>query len=230
MSTRHKWTDAELATLRYGYPHMPTAVLAEQLGRSVAQVYQAAAVHGLRKTAQYMASSVTGRVRQGDCVGQNHRFTPGHVPWNKGRSGTTGHHPNTVANHFKPGVCQGRAAQLAQPLGTLRINRDGVLERKVAETPGPSHLRWKPVHTLLWVAAHGAVPAGHLVVFKPGQKTTELGRITLGRLECISRAENMRRNSLHTTMPPELARLVQLRGVLQRQINRRSRGSTQEQA
>lgn len=225
------WTDAELQTLRYGYPHMPTAVLAEQLGRSVGQVYQAAERHGLRKTAQYMASAAACRLRRGDQVGERYRWPKGHVPWNKGAPGSTGLHPNTAAHHFKPGTCNGRAAQLVLPVGTLRINADGVLERKVADTPGPSNRRWKPVHTLLWVAAHGPVPAGHVVVFRRGQKTSELGRISLDRLECISRAEIMRRNSLHTTMPPELARLVQLQGALQRQINRRQRlGTTQEQA
>jgi hypothetical protein len=45
--------------------------------------------------------------------------------------------------------------------------------------------------------------------------------ITLGRLELISRAENMRRNSYHTRYPKEVAQLIQLRGALNRQINKR---------
>ena len=47
-------------------------------------------------------------------------------------------------------------------------------------------------------------------------------RITPDVVECISRRENMLRNSVHTRLPKPLASLVQLRGALQRQINRRA--------
>lgn len=36
----------------------------------------------------------------------------------------------------------------------------------------------------------------------------------------MSRHENMRRNSYHTNYPPEVARLVQLKGAISRQVNR----------
>ena len=38
-----------------------------------------------------------------------------------------------------------------------------------------------------------------------------------------TRAEHMHRNSVHAHYPPEIARLVQLRGALVRQINRKAR-------
>ena len=78
------------------------------------------------------------------------------------------------------------------------------------------------MHRLVWMAANGPLPAGHIVVFKPGRRTTELEAITLDAVELISRAENMRRNSVHQ-LPPELARLVQLRGVLIKTINRKAK-------
>ncbi len=46
--------------------------------------------------------------------------------------------------------------------------------------------------------------------------------ITLDRLECITRRENMARNTVHN-LPKELARLVQLQGAVKRQINKRSK-------
>lgn len=42
----------------------------------------------------------------------------------------------------------------------------------------------------------------------------------------MTRAELMRRNSLHTNYPPQLVSLVQLRGALNRQINRRKQEPT----
>lgn len=49
-------------------------------------------------------------------------------------------------------------------------------------------------------------------------RTAVLDEITLDRVECISLAENMRRNSYHN-YPKEIALAIQLRGVLNRKIN-----------
>ena len=64
------------------------------------------------------------------------------------------------------------------------------------------------------------MPVGYLVVFKRGMFTNVLEEITLDRLELVSRAENMRRNSVHR-YGPEIASLHQLRGAVNRQINQR---------
>lgn len=220
---RRFWTAAELDILRELYPDTPTAQLAERFGRSVGQVYQAAARYGLRKSDAYLASPAACRMRRGDQVGWAHRFAPGAEPWNKGLKGSTGHHPRSKATQFRPGTLNGRAAQHVVPVGSYRVNDDGYLDRKVSDQPGPQTLRWRAVHRLVWEAAHGHVPAGHAVVFRPGRRTTDPDLITLDALELVTRAELMRRNSVHIRCPPELARVVQLRGALQRQINRRAK-------
>lgn len=221
---RRAWTQAELDELRVRYAREPASAIARDMRRGTRGVYAAAHKLGLSKPLEVVAEMARERSRQPGHGGAGHRWPKGHAPWNKGLPGSTGTHPNSRATQFKPGQYNGRAALLRLPLGCLRVNADGVLERKVTDLPGAPNLRWKAVHTLLWVAAHGPVPAGHVVVFKPGMKTNELDRITLDKLECISRRENMLRNSVHAKYPPELAKLVQLRGALQRQINRRARG------
>ena len=61
-----------------------------------------------------------------------------------------------------------------------------------------------------------------MVVFRPGMFSNKLEEITLDRVECISMAENARRN--HPRMrDPELAKLVQLKGAITRQVNRIAR-------
>jgi hypothetical protein len=72
-------------------------------------------------------------------------------------------------------------------------------------------------------------PAGHIVCFQAGaRKTTVLEEVTADRLECITRAENARRNHPRNRSP-ELAKLVQLKGAITRQVNRIAR-EAQEQA
>jgi hypothetical protein len=65
--------------------------------------------------------------------------------------------------------------------------------------------------------------AGHICVFKLGTKTAVLQEITLDKVECLTWAENMTRNSYHNRLPKEVALLVQLRGQLTRQINRKTK-------
>jgi hypothetical protein len=66
-----------------------------------------------------------------------------------------------------------------------------------------------------------------VVRFKDGQRTTNVADITLDRLECITQRENMRRNSNWTKYPVEVARLVQLKGAINRQINRMNKEAAQ---
>lgn len=209
------WTAAEDALLRECYADSHNADLATVLGRTPAAVLQRALVLGLRKTTAYKAAHC-------------HRFKPGLRPWNTGRDDFR---PGgrSVETRFKPGELSGRAAQLVQPIGTLRIVAGDTLQRKVADTPGPNSRRWRSVHELVWIEAHGPVPAGHVVIFRAGQHTTTEADITLDRLELVSRAELMRRNSVHRH-GPEIARLSQLRGAIHRQINRRAKAAEEERA
>lgn len=83
-------------------------------------------------------------------------------------------------------------------------------------------MRWHGVHRLVWAEAHGPIPHGNLVVFKPGQKTTELDRITVDKLDCITRAQHAQRNHPRS-QSPEMGRLAQLKGAISRQVNRIAR-------
>lgn len=58
--------------------------------------------------------------------------------------------------------------------------------------------------------------------FRDGMHTTEESAITPDKLECITRAENMARNSIHN-YPQPIPQLVQLRGALNRKIRNRSK-------
>jgi hypothetical protein len=154
--------------------------------------------------------------------GRRHTFQPGIVPWNKGTAFKAG--GRSAETRFKPG----RPAQEARnylPIGSVRLSKDGYPERKVTDDPAlvPAR-RWVAVHRLVWEASNGPVPPGHAVVFLPGRKTTDPERISLDCLEVVSRAELMRRNTVHR-YGPEVARIAQLRGALSRQINQRAKNA-----
>jgi len=222
---RRLWTQAELALLHSMYPECHTEDVAAWLERTVKQCYCAAKVHGIRKSAEYLASDCAARIQRG----KQHpnmiasRFKAGQRSWNKGLKGVVGVQEGCRATQFKKGQMSGAAQHNYVPIGTLRVNADGMLERKVTDDPAlvPAR-RWTPVARLVWQEQRGPIPAGHSIVFKRGMATTVLDEITVDKLECLSRSELMRRNSIHN-YPPELARLAQLRGALDRQINARER-------
>ncbi len=218
------WTFAELHALKGTYADYRTEDIARALGRNVTQVYAKAKALGLTKSEAFCASDLSGRIQRGrsDPRMQATQFQKGLVPWNKG-------------THF---VAGGRSAETRfgprrpeesvnyKPIGSLRVSADGYLERKVTDDRALAPARrWTAVHRLVWEAAHGPIPSGHVVVFRPAMRTAVLEEITVDRLECISRAELQRRNSIHTRFPPEVRQLYQLKGAITRQVNRITRES-----
>ena len=216
--TSRPWLPGEIDLLREMYPDTPSERIAQLMGRPVRSVYSKANALGLTKSANYYRTHQAGRVQSGD-RGQQTRFNPGQEPWNKGRKGWQAG-GRSVETQFKPG----RPPHLHRnyvPIGTLRIDKNGRLERKVSDDQSiyPAK-RWVPVARIVWEAAHGPIPPKHVVRFRDGMHTTLEHEITLDRLECVSQRENMRRNSYHTTHP-ELRQIVQLRGALTRKIRNR---------
>ncbi|MGI4776905.1 MAG: HNH endonuclease signature motif containing protein [Janthinobacterium lividum] len=220
---RSFWTDAQLTMLRNLYPDLRGADVAARIGRDIGSVHQKAGKLGLKKSEAFKASDLSGRVTRA----HQHpsmiasRIQPGATPWNKGQHYVAG--GRSAETRFKAG----RPAQEARnylPIGSLRPSaKDGYLERKLSDDPAIAPARrWVAVHRLVWMEAHGEIPAGHIVAFRPGMRTAVLDEITVDRLECISRAENARRNHPRSKSP-ELARLVQLKGAITRQVNRITR-------
>jgi hypothetical protein len=203
------WCAEEDAILREFYPLLACKHIAAALRRPEKAVYQHANAIGLSKPPGWTSAYNREHCRDN---GKRSRFQPGLVPWNKGAKGLR---IGGESTQFKPGSQPFNT----QPVGSHRVTKDGSLQRKVGTAAGSNSKRWRGVHELVWVELNGPVPSGHIVVFKPGQRTAVLEEITSDRVECISLAENMRRNTLHR-YPKEIALAMQMRGALNRRIQR----------
>lgn len=218
MRKKKPWFPDEIEVLRQLYPNHTAQFVANVLGRDVGSVYNKAFLLQLEKTDAFWESDASGRVQQGkqDPRMQATQFKKGQAPWNQGIKGSSGLHPNSRATQFK----KGRAAQESRnylPIGSLRLTKDGWLERKVTDDHPVPARRWVAEHRLVWERERGPIPDGHIVIFKDKRRTVVPEEITIDRLECITKAENLRRNR---GRDPELVKLIQLKGAITRQLNR----------
>lgn len=218
---RFRWTPARIAMMRERYPSTKTEVIARRLGCALHVVYAKAAKLGLKKSAAYLASPDASHFRRGDHVGAAFWFPKGHVPANKGLRRPGWHCGRMRETQFRKGQRSKRWDPEAYGIGALRVNTDGYIDMKVREAPGA--LAWRQLHLILWEDVHGPVPRGYCLRFKDGDRLN----VELDNLECISRAELMRRNTIHN-LPAPLKSAIQLLGKLKRRIReKQNRGPSQ---
>ena len=190
------WTPEEDALLTRLYADHKLADIANLLGRGISSVANRRQKLGLRRTPEQQARIGNGR------------FRPGHKTWNKGKS----HRPEgSRATQFKLGD---KPSNTWRPIGAERMTKDGVVIRKVSDT-GNKWKDWRPVQVIEWEAHNGPLPDGHIVVFKDRDRTN----LAPDNLEAITRAENMRRNSISRYGEDYRSAAIQL-GWFKRKINR----------
>lgn len=216
IAKKRDWSADELQLLKALYPFTTCKALTALIHCEQNQIYRMTKKLGLSKSQWFKDSLLATNLRRNCELGKSYRFEKGHVPANKGVKGMP-MHPNAVATQFKKGT----KPHTTLPIGSLRIAKGDILQRKVSEQSGNNSKRWRGVHELLWIEHNGPVPADHICVFKPGMRTNKLEEITIDRIDCITKAENMRRNSVHK-YGKEVPHLHQLKAAITRQINKRS--------
>ena len=147
-------------------------------------------------------------VRKLSASGRSHRFKPGQRPFNKGLKGWQAG-GRSRETQFKPGSVSAHWDPETYHVGALRLNADGYVDMKIKEG-----LRaWRAFHVIIWEEANGPLPKGHILRFRDG----DVLNIEIDNLELITRAENMRRNTIHR-YPPALKSAIRLVGKLKRTI------------
>lgn len=205
---RKRWTPEQIRLLRKIYPDLLTEEVARRVGHPLKSTLSMSNTLGLHKSAAFLASDLSGRLKKFTTAGIANRFKPGHVPFNAGvkgwRSGG-----RSVLTQFKRGQVSTRWKPEDYQVGTLRMNTDGIIDMKFREGPRA----WRAFHVLLWEDAHGPVPAGHCLAFIDRDHFN----IELGNLELITRAELMRRNSVQN-LPAPLRSAIRLLGQFKRRL------------
>ena len=212
MSPRHRWTEDDLLILRRLYPHERADHVARVLGLSVRQVYSKADALGLKKTPEFFLRPDCGRTTKGSTRGLRGQFAKGMTPHNKGKP-----FPHNSTTKFKPGMRPTNTV----PVGTVTMSTpgkgesQGYLRRKIAE---PNV--WEFVHRAEWIKVNDSIPKGSVLIFLDGDHRN----CDLSNLKLVTRAENLARQSVHN-LPPELKQVCQLKGAINRVINRREKSA-----
>lgn len=205
---RKFWTKKEDQLMRKLYADTKTEEIAKMLGRSYCSVAGRASVLGLEKSEQFRESEKSGRILKFSKRGELHRFPKGHTPANKGRKWEEYMSPSAIAKSTATLFKKGALPHNTKYDGYTRISREGYLEMRIEKG------KFELVHRLIWQQHHGKIPKGHIVVFKDKNPRN----LVIENLECIPRAENMRRNTIYR-FPPELVTTIKTLSKLKKSIN-----------
>lgn len=213
VSMRKLWTHEEIAWLKVNYPVLPMHKVQAHLGRSKESVYGAAYSLGIKKSAEYLASSFSGRITPGKKLGGGTVFKKGQVPFNKGKKIETWLKPEMIANLKKTSFKKGN-----RPLNTLydgairtRNDNSGLAYQYIRL----SKAKWQLLHRHVWQQHYGPIPAGKVVAFKDGnQLNCKPENLTL-----LSLKENMQRNTIHR-YPQEVVQVIKVVSKLKRKIKK----------
>ncbi len=193
------WSETEINILVKNYSDHTLPELMEMLpGRTCKQIYMKAFVLRLKKSKAILSKNAS-HLKE---VGKSFRFTKGIQVWNKGLKGVT---TGGIETQFK----KGNLPHNAKVDGAITQRKDGYLWVRT------SLGKWTELHRVIWTQFHGEITKGHNVQFKDKNPLN----CHPDNLYTISRKEQMKQNSLHN-LPEEIKKVIQLRGVLNREINK----------
>lgn len=192
-----RWTKKEEDKLTDLYPDTPNAKIAALLNRDARAVANKAFKMGLKKDNVYLGQLPRSR--------NSGSFKKGQKPWNAGLKLA-----GTGRVHFRGTFEKGNKTWNTRPIGSMRYNgRDGWY-RKSGE---PN--QWVSYARFVWEMHTGKeVPKGHIVRLIDGNPH----HVCMKNIECISRAENALRNSIHR-YPEEYVKVRQMIGQINRVTN-----------
>jgi len=125
---------------------------------------------------------------------------------------------------FRKGERRGVANENWKPIGTIATDTEGYQRIKVREgNPGEAtgfgNVRiWPLLSRHLWEQHNGPLPPSHAVAFKDGDRAN----CSIENLELVSRAELMRRNTIHNRYPKEVVNTIMLLGAVKRKLRERN--------
>lgn len=212
-NNRFEWTVERIEILTEMYPNNSAKKIGGVLNTDQQVVYAKAEKLGLKKSPEYLEKLNKEMGDQLTRSGTQSRFQKGHKPWCYGKKiGTRGRAGET---QFKKGQSPFNKLKVGD---IVPVSLPPYLKIKIAEPD-----KWEILHRHLWKQHYGEIPKDMCIVFKDGNTKN----CALENLECLTRAELRRRNSIHN-YPVELKEAIQALGRLKRTINRRNKNAEKQ--
>lgn len=208
------WSNKEDRQLRQMYPHHSTRRISELLGRSERAIYSRAVIMGLKKDEEYLNSPACGRLQKGQSASPGTRFKKGHKTWNKGMKGLQIGGQQT---RFKKGNLPHNTRE--DFAISIRADKSGKKYKYIRVALG----KWVLLQRHNWEQVNGPIPEGMKLVFKDRNTMN----CDVSNLEMVTCSQLMKRNSVHN-YPKPIAQAIQLRGALNRQINKHLKNISNE--
>jgi hypothetical protein len=206
-----KYTISLIKKIQKRYPNEDTKELAEELGLPIDRIYYIANKHKFKKSQAYLDNwKLSGRGRMIE-HGKAHRFKKGHKSWNKDKS----------PKDYMPSESYDKIKTTQFKKGNLPTNtkHDGAISLRHDKTGVKYYYiriakaKWVLLHQKIYQDVYGPIPKSHIIVFKDRNPLN----VTLENLECITRIENMHRNSLHR-LAPEIKQTIRVLTKLKKTI------------
>lgn len=209
---RFCFSPSQIKYLQQHYSNTHNRDLAAYFGCEMHTVENKAFALGLKKDRSFIAEIARKNIQCPNHPGRKCWFEKGTIPHNKGKKQTEYMTPEAIectkATRFK----KGQRSWNHKPVGYERINVNGYTEVKTAE---PNKFEQK--HRVIWRQHYGKIPKGHNVQFRDGNRQN----FNVENLYLISRSDQLKKeNSMHARFPKDVQLAIQMKGALNRQINK----------
>ena len=209
--SRKLWTANELIILKKDYPITPSFLIATKLNRSVKSIYSQANLMGLKKTEEFNRSKSSGRMLNGN-FGMATSFKKNHITFNTGKKWDDFMSEKSKVNSLKTTFKKGNKPPNTLHNGIITYRADSRTKR-VYKHIRISLGKWKMLHVYNWEQINGQLPKGKILAFIGSTDDCSVSNLML-----ISRAENMKRNSIQR-YPEEIKQTIRTLTKLKKIIN-----------
>jgi hypothetical protein len=196
--------------LKDNYHRIPAKRMAKMLGRSEGTARQRMKLLGI-----IVPPEIVEKFRL------ESRFKKGAAPVNKGKKQTDFMSKEAIERtkntRFKKGQLPHNSK--SDNAISIRADKSGAVYKYIRISKG----KWALLHRYNWEKKHGKIPKGLNLVFRD----RDTMNCDISNLEALTNAQLMKRNSVHN-LPKPLAGIVQLRGVLNRQIRKHLKNISNE--
>lgn len=204
---RKTWSKRQLDTLRRLYADHSAEEISAKVKHPVTSVYRKAREIMLKKNPEFLAKF--GRLVASTEGAKDNRFAKGHVPANKGKRLEEFMSEDGIKASSRTRFKAGHRPHNTREVGTERVHGDGYVWLR---TENGCVMK----HRYVWEQANGAVPDGHVVAFRDGNRQN----CDLSNLYLLSRADNARRRITGETPSARQARVAKAAATRNKGIRR----------